>query len=85
MFWTSIARNRTRRRGELLSEEVLENLGHARRVLARWRCDYNNARPHSSLGGQTPARRSAELLVGPATTSLANIKPINYETKELSF
>jgi putative transposase len=76
-----------RLRAALLNEEVFESLGHARRVLARWRHDYNNVRPHSSLGGQTPAqaRRSPELLVGSATTALANIKPINYETGGLSF
>lgn len=50
-----------RLRDELLNEEVFENLHDARRKLALWRHDYNNTRPHSALGGLTPAaRRSLE-------------------------
>ncbi len=50
-----------RPRDELLNEEVVENLPDARRKLALWRHDYNNTRPHSALGGLTPAlHRSLE-------------------------
>ena len=43
-----------------LVEEIFDSLADARRKLAIWRYDYNNARPHSSLGNQTPsdARRA---------------------------
>ncbi|GGB69341.1 transposase [Henriciella pelagia] len=43
-------------RDECLNEEVFDSLAHARKVLGRWRHDYNHHRPHSSLGGLTPAR-----------------------------
>ena len=38
-----------------LNEETFDSLEDARRKLALWRYDYNNVRPHSSLGNQTPA------------------------------
>ncbi|EDZ45654.1 transposase [Rhodobacterales bacterium Y4I] len=37
-------------RDELLNEELFDTLDDARRKLALWRYDYNNVRPHSSLG-----------------------------------
>jgi putative transposase len=42
-------------RDELLNEEMFDSLEDAPRKLALWRYDYNNVRPHSSLGNQTPA------------------------------
>ncbi len=40
--------------GEAVGVETDEaRLGHARRVLAAWRADYNAARPNTSLGGLT--------------------------------
>ena len=33
-------------RDECLNEEVFDSLTHARKVLARWRHDYNHQRPH---------------------------------------
>jgi len=42
-------------RDELLNEELFDSLADARRKLAVWRYDYNNVRPHSSLGNRTPA------------------------------
>lgn len=45
-------------RDELLNEELFDSLADARRKLAVWRYDYNNVRPHSSLGNRTPARIS---------------------------
>lgn len=75
-----------RLRDELLNEEVFDGLSHARKALARWRHDYNNVRPHSSLDGRTPAeaRRSPELSDGSATAVLANIEPISYANRGLS-
>ena len=43
-------------RDELRGEELFDSLADARRKLAIWRYDYNNVRPHSSLGNRTPAQ-----------------------------
>jgi putative transposase len=42
-------------RDELLNESLFFGLDHARSAIAEWRQDFNTARPHSSLGYQTPA------------------------------
>lgn len=44
-----------RMRDELLNESLFFGLDHARSAIAEWRHDFNTARPHSSLGYQTPA------------------------------
>lgn len=44
-----------RMRDELLNESLFFGLDHARSAIAEWIGDYNNFRPHSSLGYQTPA------------------------------
>ena len=38
-----------------LNETLFVSLGHARWVLRLWREDYNHVRPHSGVGGLTPA------------------------------
>jgi len=43
-------------RDECLNEHWFTSLAHARKVIGAWRRDYNEARPHSSLGYQTPHR-----------------------------
>jgi putative transposase len=43
-----------RLREECLNVSWFQNLFDARRKIAAWRIDYNEARPHSSLGYQTP-------------------------------
>lgn len=43
-----------RLRDECLNTEVFLNLADAREKLDRWRCDYNQARPHSALADRTP-------------------------------
>ncbi|WP_143542922.1 integrase core domain-containing protein, partial [Cereibacter azotoformans] len=60
-------------RDECLNEEIFDSLADARRKLAIWRYDYNNVRPHSSLGNKTPAeaRRALEQSVGSAPGALA--------------
>jgi putative transposase len=42
-------------RDECLNEHVFEGLAHARRLIAAWRQDYNNVRPHGSIGNMPPA------------------------------
>jgi transposase InsO family protein len=52
----------SRLRDELMSVTEFESLKHARACGAAWREDYNEYRPHSSLGGLNPteyARRCA--------------------------
>ena len=44
-----------RMRDELLNESLFFGLDHARSAIAEWADDYNNFRPHSSLGYQIPA------------------------------
>ena len=42
-------------RDELLNETLFTSLAQARAVLAAWKHDYNNVRPHSALGILSPA------------------------------
>jgi transposase InsO family protein len=39
----------------LLNEHVFTTVQEAQDVLEQWRQHYNEERPHSSLGGQTPS------------------------------
>ena len=57
-------------RDECLNEHLFASLGEARRIIETWRIDYNEVRPHSSLGYQTPDEFAAawqeagELVIG---------------------
>lgn len=50
-----------RMRDELLNETLFLSLAHARVEIAAWVEDYNQERPHLSLGYATPAAIAAEL------------------------
>jgi hypothetical protein len=50
-----------RMRDELLNETLFLSLDHARVMISTWAEDYNQERPHSSLGYNTPAAFAAEL------------------------
>ena len=50
-----------RMRDELLNETLFMSLDHARIAIAAWVVDYNQERPHSALGYETPAAFAAEL------------------------
>ena len=41
-------------RDECLNRELFASLREAQVVIEGWRCEYNQSRPHSSLGYQTP-------------------------------
>jgi putative transposase len=43
-----------RLRDELLNETSFRSLNHARELLAEWRADFNQNRPHTRLKGLTP-------------------------------
>jgi putative transposase len=60
-----------RLRDELLNETLFRSLPHARAELAAWRRDYNEVRPHSSLGYLTPGDY-ARALAGEAGRRAAN-------------
>jgi len=38
-----------RLRDECLNDHLFRSYGHAREIITRWRHDYNNLRPHTSL------------------------------------
>ena len=73
-------------RDECLNEEIFDSLADARQKLALWRYDYNNVRPHSSLGNKTPAqaRRALEQSEGSAPGALAQPETDNYQQARLS-
>jgi putative transposase len=45
----------SRLRDQCLNEHVFLSLAEARTTIAAWRDDYNQCRPHSSLGALTPS------------------------------
>ncbi len=47
-------------RDECLNEHWLTSLAHARAVIAAWRVDYNEERPHSALNYLSPAEFAAK-------------------------
>ena len=51
-------------RDECLNDHYFSNLAHARAVIAAWRRDYNETRPHSSLGRIPPAQFAARHRLG---------------------
>ena len=46
---------------ECLNEHWFVTMAQARRVIENWRIEYNEERPHSSLGYLTPARFAADM------------------------
>src|SRR5690606_3076359 len=80
-----------RMRDELLNESLFFGLDHARSAIAEWRQDFNTARPHSSLGYQTPAAfagtltatgSNAALIDGSASPPVA--QPAPYGVTEMA-
>lgn len=59
----------SRFRDECLSANWFVDLADARFQIERWRRDYNEVRPHSSLGNQTPAEKSKDEQVKQKTTN----------------
>ncbi|QDU68500.1 IS2 transposase TnpB [Planctomycetes bacterium Pla133] len=57
-------------RDECLNENWFTDLRHARDVIAAWQRDCNDVRPHSSLGGMTPAEYDRRLGSGSALRAL---------------
>jgi len=61
-------------RDECLNRELFGNLAEARVVIEQWRVQYNEERPHSSLGYQTPREfaRQFDLRLRSATPPFAS-------------
>ncbi len=57
-------------RDECLNETLFTSLAHARAELADWQHDYNTVRPHSKLGGRTPAEIAIQAVPGHAPALL---------------
>jgi putative transposase len=58
-------------RDELLNREVFETLLEAQVLIEGWRREYNQVRPHSSLGYRPPAPHpTTQPLYWPATLTL---------------
>ena len=57
-------------RDECLNETLFTSLAHARMELAEWQHDYNTVRPHSKLGGRTPAEIAKQAVPGHAPALL---------------
>jgi len=58
-----------RMRDELSNERMFRSMAHARTVIRSWATDYNEERPHSALGYQTPKAFAEDLVT--ATDSRA--------------
>jgi putative transposase len=67
-----------RLREECLNASWFQNLFDARRKIAAWRHEYNEQRPHSSLGYQTAAAfaRQAAALRSPTAPSALPLGPV---------
>jgi putative transposase len=63
-------------RDELLNETLFTSIPQARQVISDWVEDYNNTRPHSSLGYLTPAAHAAKLkAMGPGSPPVPGSEP----------
>ena len=66
-------------RDECLNAHWFTTLAEARRVIELWRHDYNHVRPHSSLGGLSPAQFPGEAGLRPTTSTSAPPPPPTQE------
>jgi len=71
-------------RDEILNREVFYSAKEAEVIVEDWRLDYNNHRPHSSLGYMTPAAYAASCnLPGSAVLRLANCRVQNVDNSPI--
>jgi len=62
---------------ECLKREIFGNRAEARVVIGTYRCEYNQQRPHSSLGYQTPEEFAARALPALRPTASAPSEHVN--------
>jgi len=77
----------SRFRDEFLALEVFDNLPAAKQLTASYRTNYNDHRPHSSLGYQTPTEFARQCSVSVATLPQRNTAgktPVNFVQPALS-
>jgi transposase InsO family protein len=76
-------------RDECLNRELFGSLTEAKVLIEQWRIEYNQLRPHSSLGYQTPAEYAAQcsqpVLRATPFTPVASINKPNNKIAELYF
>jgi putative transposase len=70
---------------ECLNETLFTSLAHARSILAAWKHDYNTVRPHSKLGGRTPAEIAGQRGWEHAPNPVAITSTISHQSKGLYF
>jgi putative transposase len=73
-----------RLRDECLNETLFTSMAQTRAVLAAWRQDYNTIRPHSKLGGLTPAEIAGQRGWGHAPIPVAITSTISHQSRRLS-
>ena len=73
-----------RLRDELLNETLFTTLAQARTALAAWRIDYNTVRPHSGLGGRTPAEAARPTETQPGFGHARSLVAITARTGHLT-
>jgi len=71
-------------RDECLNETLLTSMPQARAVLTTWRQDYSTIRPHSKLGGRTPAEIAGQRGWGHAPNPVAIPSTISHRRRRLS-
>ena len=59
-------------RDECLNEHLFGSLAATRRIIEAWRTDYNTQRPHTSLGGLTPAASATRPKPGHTSNGLCS-------------
>jgi len=60
-------------RDECLNEHWFRDLAHAKEKISNWRLDYNERRPHSSLGYQAPLEFASALRLGKTDSKATDI------------
>ena len=65
-----------RLRDEVLAREEFATVAEARGLLEVWRREYNEVRPHGSLGYKTPAAFAAELAAAAARVAVPDPAPL---------
>ena len=73
-----------RLRDECLNETLFTSLAQARAIFEAWRQDYNTVRPHSKLGGRTPAEIAGQRGWGHAPNPVAIPSTNSHERSGLS-
>jgi putative transposase len=71
-------------RDECLNQHWFTDLADARRSIEAWRLDYNEVRPHSSLGGLAPKQFSEAALRSRSGTS-APLQKVALNSLDLTF